>query len=166
VHHNPGDELVKLDKYFKMKDGSIQEPTFYLGAKLKKMVLTNGVIACGMSSSKYVNAAIQNVREYLATSSGIHTLKKKATAPFPVDYRPEMDVTPELSPVMTNYYQTQIGVLRWCVELGRIDIVTEVSLLSSRLCLPMEGHLDTVFHLFAHLANTITPGSYFIQHTL
>jgi hypothetical protein len=70
-----------------------------------------------------------------------------------VDYRPEMDVTPELTPAMANYYQTQIGVLRWCVELGRIDIVTEVSLLSSHLCLPREGHLDTVFHLFAHLAN-------------
>jgi hypothetical protein len=39
------------------------------------------------------------------------------------------------------------------VELGRIIIVTEVSLLSSHLCLPREGHLDTVFHLFSHLAN-------------
>jgi hypothetical protein len=64
-----------------------------------------------------------------------------------------MDATPELSPVMVNHYQTQIGVLRWCVELGRIDIVTEVSLLSSHLCLPREGHLDTVFRLFAHLVN-------------
>jgi hypothetical protein len=65
----------------------------------------------------------------------------------------EMDVTPELSPVMANYCQTQIGVLRWCVELGHIDIVTEVSLLSSHLCLPREGHLNTVFQLFSHLAN-------------
>jgi hypothetical protein len=39
------------------------------------------------------------------------------------------------------------------VELGRINIVTKVSLLSSYLCLMGEGHLDTVFHLFAHLAN-------------
>jgi hypothetical protein len=61
VHHNPGDELVRLDKYFKMKDGSIQEPTFYLGAKLKKTVMLNGVIAWSMSSSRYVNAAVQNV---------------------------------------------------------------------------------------------------------
>jgi hypothetical protein len=136
-----------------MKDGSIQEPTFYLGAKLKKRVLPNVVIAWGMSSSKYVNAAVQNVHEHLATSAGGQTLKKKATAPFPVDYRPEMDVTLELSPVMANYYQTQIGVLRWYVELGRIDIVTEVSLLSLHLCLRSEGHLDTVFHLLVHLVN-------------
>jgi hypothetical protein len=81
VHHNPGGELVRLDKYFKMKDGSIQEPTIYLGEKLKKTVLPNGVIAWGMISSKYVNAAVQNVREYLTTSAGGQPLKKKATAP-------------------------------------------------------------------------------------
>jgi hypothetical protein len=153
VQHNPGDELVRLDKYFTMKDGSIQEPTFYLGAKLKKTVLPNSVIAWGMSSSKYVNAAVHNVREYLAISAGVQTLKKRATVPFPVDYHPEMDATLELSPVMANYYQTQTGVLRWGVELGRIDIVTKLSVFASRLCLPREGHLDTVFHLFAHLAN-------------
>jgi hypothetical protein len=38
------------------------------------------------------------------------------------------------------------------VELGRIDIITEVSMLSTYLCLPREGHLDTMFHVFAHLA--------------
>jgi hypothetical protein len=36
VHHDPGSPLVKLDEYFKMKEGYIQVPTFYLGAKLKK----------------------------------------------------------------------------------------------------------------------------------
>jgi hypothetical protein len=38
------------------------------------------------------------------------------------------------------------------VELGHIDILTEVSLLSSYFCLPREGHVDAVNHLFAHLA--------------
>jgi hypothetical protein len=37
-----------------MKEGSIRIPTFYLGAKLKKTVLPNGVVAWGMSSRKYV----------------------------------------------------------------------------------------------------------------
>jgi hypothetical protein len=42
VHHDPGAPLAKLDEYFKMKEGSIQVPTFYLGAKLKKTVLHHG----------------------------------------------------------------------------------------------------------------------------
>jgi hypothetical protein len=45
VHHDPGNPLVKLDEYFKMKEGSIQFPTFYLGAKMKKTVLPNGVVS-------------------------------------------------------------------------------------------------------------------------
>jgi hypothetical protein len=37
------------------------------------------------------------------------------------------------------------------VELGRIYIITEVSMLSTYLCLPREGHLEAVFHVFAYL---------------
>jgi hypothetical protein len=62
VHHDPGSPLAKLDEYFKMKEGSIQVPTFYLGAKLNKTVLPNGVVAWGMSSSKYVQSSVQNVK--------------------------------------------------------------------------------------------------------
>jgi hypothetical protein len=41
--------------------------------------------------------------------------------------------------------------MRWCVELGSIDIITEGSMLSTHLCLPREGHLEDVFHVFAYL---------------
>jgi hypothetical protein len=56
-----------------------------------------------------------------------------------------------LDPNRANFYQSQIGILRWWVELGRIDIITEVSMLSTYLCFPHEGHLEAVFHLFAYL---------------
>jgi hypothetical protein len=35
VHHDPWMSLDHIDKYFKMKPGSIMDPTFYLGARLK-----------------------------------------------------------------------------------------------------------------------------------
>jgi hypothetical protein len=66
VHHDPGSPLAKLNEYFKMKEGSIQFPTFYLGAKLKKTVLPNGVVAWGISSRKYVQSAVQNVKELMS----------------------------------------------------------------------------------------------------
>jgi hypothetical protein len=53
-----------------MKEGSIKIPTFYLGAKLKKTVLPNGVVAWGMRSSKYLQSAVQNVKEYLVALPG------------------------------------------------------------------------------------------------
>jgi hypothetical protein len=62
VHHDPGSPLAKLDEYFKIKECSIQVPTFYVGAKLKKTALSNGVVAWGISSRKYVQSAVQNVK--------------------------------------------------------------------------------------------------------
>jgi hypothetical protein len=81
VHHDPGSPLAKLDEYFKMKEGSIQVPAFYLGAKFKKTVLPNGVVAWGMISSRYVQSAVQNVKEYLAALPGDQVLVKKAYGP-------------------------------------------------------------------------------------
>ena len=37
------------------------------------------------------------------------------------------------------------------LEIVRIDICCEVSMMSSHLALPREGHLDQVFHIFAYL---------------
>jgi hypothetical protein len=37
------------------------------------------------------------------------------------------------------------------VELGRIDIITYISMVSTYLYLPREGHLEAVFHVFSHL---------------
>ena len=37
------------------------------------------------------------------------------------------------------------------VELGRIDIAVEVSMLSSQLALPRDGHLEALYRIFAYL---------------
>jgi len=60
-------------------------------------------------------------------------------------------MTRELDAKRATYYQGLIGVLRWIVELGRIDIHTPVALMSHYLACPRIGHLDQVTHLFAHL---------------
>jgi hypothetical protein len=56
-----------------------------------------------------------------------------------------------LEPARANFYQSQIGIMRWCVELVRIDIITEVSMLFTYLFLPLTGHLEAFFHVFAYL---------------
>jgi hypothetical protein len=95
-----------LDEYFKMKEGSIQVPTSHLGAKLKNIVLPNGVIAWGMSSSNYVQSAVQNVQDYLAALPGDIRLLKKAPAPYVGGYKPELDESPELDPIKANFFQS------------------------------------------------------------
>jgi hypothetical protein len=91
------------------------------------------------------------VQEYLK-ENGDRKLKKKASAPFEATYRAEIDESPVLGPEMANYFQSQIGMLRWCAEMGRIDIITEVSMLSTFFYMPREGHLDAVYHLFSYLS--------------
>jgi hypothetical protein len=132
-----------------MKPGSIGDPDFYLGGKLRKVTLANGVEAWGISPSKYVQEAVKNVEIYIAKTFNGRKLLKKAPTPFENDYRPEMDTTPELNAAQANYYQSQIGVLRWMVELGRVDIITETSLLASQTAMPREGHLDAMLRMFA-----------------
>jgi hypothetical protein len=58
-----------------------------------------------------------------------------------------------LGPEDATYYMSQIGVLRWMVELGRVDIITEVSMLASQLAFPRDGHLQAVYRIFAYLGN-------------
>ena len=50
--------------------------------------------------------------------------------PFPKGYKPELDVTEELEPELASRYLQLIGICRWAVEIGRVDIFLEVSLLS------------------------------------
>jgi hypothetical protein len=103
VHRDPGAPLVKLDEYFKMKEGSIQVPTFYLGSKLKNTALPNGVVAWGMISSKYVHSAVQNGQECRVALPGDQNLQNKASGPFKRGYKPDLDESPELDPLRANF---------------------------------------------------------------
>ena len=150
VSENGGKVLREgIGKYFELKEASIGPPKLYLGGHMRYVELQNGAKAWSFSSSQYVRAAVNNVEQYLAKRN--EKLPAKAETPIQTSYRPEIDVTPELSPLDASYYQSLIGILRWIVELGRIDICLETSMMSSHLALPREGHLKQVFHIFAYL---------------
>ena len=142
----------EIGRYFELKEESIGPPKLYLGGHLRKVQLENGVWAWAFSSSQYVQAAVKNVEDYLSKDENKGwKLPRSADTPMSTSYRPELDVSPELGPKEAAYYQSLIGVLRWIVELGRVDICLEVSMMSSHLALPREGHLEQVLHIFAHL---------------
>ena len=73
------------------------------------------------------------------------------TCPFCHDHEPETDISPECDEDEASYYQTLIGILRWTVELGRIDIATEVSLLASHLALPREENFEVALRVMSYL---------------
>jgi hypothetical protein len=104
-----------------------------------------------MSSSKYIQAAIRNVKDYVASTRPGLKLAKHAMGPFPTGYIPELDLMPKLNNKDTTFYQLQISVLHGCIKLGQVDIITGASTLSSHLALSHEGHLDALLHLFTYL---------------
>jgi hypothetical protein len=72
-----------------------------LGAKLKKIILPNGVVAWGISSRKYVQSAVKNVQEYLAVLPGDQAAEE-GIWPIFRGYKPDLDKSPELESSREN----------------------------------------------------------------
>ena len=146
---------TQIGKYFQLKEESIGPPQIYLGGKVREVTLDTGVRCWAFGSSQYVRQAVTNVEKYLSdcASSGDARFKlpPRANTPMRTEYRPELDTSNELNPKDAAYFQSLIGVLRWIVELGRVDVCLEVSVMSSMLALPRHGHLEQVLHIFSYL---------------
>ena len=78
-------------------------------------------------------------------------LQAKAPTPLSNGYRQELDLSPELDSQDVSYYHSLTSILRWIAELGRADFNTEVSMMSSHLALPRQGHFQEFLHIFPHL---------------
>ena len=139
----------EIGDMWELKEESIGPPSLYLGGTMRQVELENGQMCWAFGSAQYVKSAVQNVEDYLAKKG--KSLPAKASTPLSSQYRPELDTTEELEPDDAAYFQSLIGILRWMVELGRVDLCTEVSMMSSHLCMPRKGHLEQLFHVFGYL---------------
>ena len=126
------DETIKaIGAVYKIKEGSDGPPTTYLGAQVYKHNLPDGSSAWGMSSEKYVKNAVRTVQDLLEKDDRPkHHLKTTANVPFPTSYKPELDFSRELSEDMLSRYRQLIGILRWAVEIGCLEIYLETAVLS------------------------------------
>ena len=149
ISANPQVTIDGIEDVFKLKGGKAEIPEMYLGASLAMVDTPTGGKCWSISAEKYVKTAVDNVEKKLITEG--KRLPTKCVTPTTHKYRPEEDETPELEGEAITYFQELIGILRWAIEIGRIDILLEVSLLSSQLASPREGHLQQVFHIFGYL---------------
>ena len=148
VSHDAKSVLQSLQGQFKLKGDKIEPPDMYLGAQLGTMHV-EGNEGRFMSSEKYVRSAIQNIEETLQKTG--QQLPSKCKTPVAYGYRPELDFTPELKADGLQRYQELIGILCWVVELGRVDILMETSMMSTHLAMLRQGHLEQVHHIFGYL---------------
>ena len=96
ISHDAMAALDWMDKFCMTKKGSIGDPDIYLGAKLRKVQMENGVFAWGMSPAKYVQEVVRNIKEHLTKEYGGTKLPKRATYLWPSKYVSETYTTPKL----------------------------------------------------------------------
>ena len=153
----PSIHMTKLRESYTVREDTIKEPDIYLGADINKVSFGDGTHAWTMGSKSYVKSVVKNIKAKLKEDSfrfnnKLSSLDYSAKQPFStIDYRPELDTSLECNSIQTQFYQNLIGILRWLVELGRIDIGYEVSVLSSYNAFPRTGHLLQALHIIKYL---------------
>ena len=155
IHKDPDKYMNLINRDFRLKDPP-ESPTMYLGADICKFVIPGDdhqTQCWAMSADSHVKKALQVVEQRLKDDNVIFkTSNKVAEHPFSSQsYRPELDVTKECNDEEVQFYQSLVGIMRWLCEIGRIDILTETSLLSTYLASPRVGHLHQAIHVFKYL---------------
>jgi hypothetical protein len=129
---DPKGFMDALGQRFTLKPGSIKEPDTYLGVDIKKFRIPDSdepdKVRWAFESTSYVKKAIADMEKELEDAD--LRLLPNAKTPLASGYRPELDLSAELGSKQLNYYQGLIGVLRWICEIGRIDVLMPVSLMS------------------------------------
>jgi hypothetical protein len=155
ISHAPEDFMKQLAKIYDLR-GPVEEPKIYLGSNISKKHLPDGTIAWSMSSDTYVKNMLNTVKALLQDKGReLRTTQRRGRTPLPANYKPELDVTRELDTAEISEYLQLIGMLRWAVELGRIDIALETALMSQYSASPREGHMEALYCIFAYL--TLVP---------
>ena len=160
ISKKPDEILEPIKAQFELKPESIKPPERYLGADVECAYSLGNRTCMTMSPDTYLKQAVKNLEHMLETEDKSTLAKElnvdprkltKIHAPIQYNYQPELDTTPELNDHLASRYAQLIGVLRWGVELGRVDIYFETAILSQHLALPRMGHLKQVYHIFAYL---------------
>ena len=150
VSKNPKEIMAMLDQHYLIKPESIGPPTRYLGSKIGRFTIEgDDVVKWTMSAEDYVKNQIKELEKWLHDNN--MKLKTRAPSVLPTNYRPELDNSDLCDNELLHIYQQKIGVLRWAVELGQINITAEVSMLAAFSAAPRIGHFNAMLHIFAFL---------------
>ena len=125
MKHDTLSVLQQLYKYFKLKTGFLVEPDIYLVGKLNKTKLHNEVWCRYFSPTHYVYWLFEENGEIFEWEfcSKVEVSNARGEKLF-IGY--QIDSYSELEMVLYSYYQPQIDNLIWVVEVGSVDINTEV----------------------------------------
>ena len=154
--HKDTDKYLKLAyRDFHPKDPP-ECPTMYLGANISKFVILNdgnGVTCWATIAYIHVKKELQvfeakpkevNVRWKLSNKTADHSLSIQS-------YRPKLEMTKGCNNDQIQFYHILVGIMRWLCKIGRINILTDTSLLLIYLLESRVGNMHQALHLFKYL---------------
>ena len=145
-------DALQADPFnYTLKD--VDEPKSYLGAVISKYNL-EGSVTWAISADDYLRKALANVEEQFGKLSTMFS-KSQLSNPAAPDYHPEIDTSKLLEGDDVTLYQSYIGILRWAVELQRIDIAHATATMAKFMSAPRQGHMVGVLRILAYLHHHI-----------
>jgi Reverse transcriptase (RNA-dependent DNA polymerase) len=149
VSHAPKEIINTLEQEYKYRLKDVGEPKRYLGAEIGKYHFSDGTTAWYMSAKLYLQQAIIELERKWGNVMKLFP-RQTLDVPMQPGSHPEMDTTKFLSDDDTQLYQSYIGILRWAVELGRVDLAHVAGAMARFSASPREGHLYEVLRIFAY----------------
>ena len=113
----------QIGKCFAVKKESIGLSSRRFGDIARKCLLCNVAEAQSFSSSQFSRAFADGVESFLK-KKGL-SFSKSRDSPLLTSCRPELDATPKLSINDASHYQSLIGILKWIVDLVRVEVLLE-----------------------------------------
>ena len=152
--HSPGSIMKDIGLVFDIKDNKYGTPTAYLGDNVEPFQISDRKYAWSIQCDCCVVVAVQMIKYFLSEDNReLNIGKRPQKGPLSHEYNPELDVMGECDAKHMYRFQKMVGILRWAVELGRIDIQIEVTLLLQYQALPQEVHLEALYLIFHFMSN-------------
>ena len=153
VLHKATDDIKEITAFYMAKEGRIKPPEIYIGVNIMRVQMPDGREVWGSSPREYGKNAVIKVEGLFEEYGDGYTLRNIVKAQLPLGYKQELDVTEELWTDLASQYLQLFGICRWEVEIGRVDILLEVYLLSQYQAGPRLGHMEVLYNVFSYLKN-------------
>ena len=105
-----------------------------------KVKITNRVKEWSVGPGKYSQEAMRNFQTHLEKEYNVRKMEKLTAESFVKDYSNENNVSKDFLPEEVSYYQLQIGVLRWMLDIGCTEIIKETIMPASQIFLTIKGY--------------------------
>ena len=139
-------ELLQQPNIVFKNDTYLPPQSFFASQATFKEICCRGMQTQHLEN--YVKAAVTTAEEAIEHRG--YEMPTKTLTPFSHIYSPEIDITSELDADDTKLCQKWVGILRWAVDLGQLDIYLEVSLISSHVANHRRVHIKEILHISAY----------------